>query len=1049
MNRLLSRFAPELAILLALSLAVPCAAQPYRVEDPRLAQLQWRSIGPWRGGRSSAVTGVNDNPKTFFMGTTGGGIWRSTDEGETWIPVSDGFLKTQTVGSLAAAPSNGKVIYAGMGEAAIRGNITPGDGVYKSVDGGESWTHMGLAETQTIGRIRVHPTIPDIVWAAALGPVFGPSKDRGVYKSTDGGKTWRKTLFVSDVAGAVEIALDPKNPDILFAATWECWRRPWEMVSGGPGSKLFKSTDGGEHWTDVSRSKGLPGGVWGRIGISMSPVDSNRIYMMLEAAEGGMYRSDDAGKTWERTSGDAGPRQRPWYFSNTYADPQDKDTVYVMNVQYYKSTDGGKTFRPGVAGHSDHHDMWIDPSDNKRLIMANDGGAAVSTNGGSRWSAQDYPTGQFYHVSTDSAFPYNILGAQQDNSTVRIASRTNGNGIGSADWTSTAGGESGYVVADPLNPDIVYGGNYGGDLSWTNHRTRMGRQIDPWPDNPIGRGAIEAVHRFQWTFPIVFSPNDPNVMYTGSQYVLRSRDRGASWETISPDLTTNDPKKQQSSGGPISKDNTAVEVHCTVFTIAESPVESGVIWAGSDDGLIHVTRDNGTTWTNVTPPDMPKGATVSMIDASALAKGRAFAAVNNYRQNDFRPYVFVTEDYGKSWKNVVDGIPGDIFVRVVREDPLIEGTWYAATEEGVYMRSRGHAWVKLGGLPDAPVHDIALPGREMVIATHGRGFYVLDNRFIFDAILAPESRLTVMSAIGDPSRFGPVGVGEVGKNPAGYGLRVDIWAKQKETNAVVTLKDKDGYAVARQKVSEIAPGYNQVYLSPSYPGMQSFTGLLMWSGYTGSLKAPPGLYTVEVAVDGLEQPVTSPARWMNSPGSTATDAEMVAKYELSRQVADMATECNRMVLQCRGYRTAIQESVKGDAKLEKLASVPLQVLDAVEASLNQGKARAGQDFLNFPPQLINRLAALLGTIQSGDYGPTKQSYAVFERLGWLYKAERDRFDDFVGKSVPTLNAALKAAGRPELAPKFDELRPARGGAGSGPQDENQETAPGQGEGDGH
>lgn len=1042
MNRLVLRAAQGLLALTLLGIALPGHAQPYKPTDERLAKLSWRSVGPWRGGRSSAVTGVIGESKTFFMGTTGGGIWRSTDEGETWIPVSDGFLKAQTVGALASAPSNGKVIYAGTGEAAIRGNVTPGDGVYKSTDGGDTWKHVGLAETQTIGRIRIHPTNPDVVWAAALGPLFGPSKDRGVFKSSDGGKTWRKTLFVSDVAGAVEIAMDAKNPDILFAATWECWRRPWELVSGGPGSKLFRSTDGGEHWTDISRSKGLPGGIWGRIGISISPVDSNRVYMMLESAQGGLYRSDDAGKSWERVNEDAGPRQRPWYFSNTYADPKDKDTVYVMNVQYYKSTDGGKTFRPGGAGHSDHHDMWIDPADNQRLIMGNDGGAAVSTNGGGRWSAQDYPTGQFYHVSTDSAFPYNILGAQQDNSTVRIPSRTKTNGIAETDWNSTAGGESGYVVADPLNSDIVYGGNYGGSLSWVNHRTNMSRQIDPWPDNPLGRGAIEAVHRFQWTFPIVFSPHDPNVMYTGSQFVLRSRDRGASWERISPDLTTNDAKKQQSSGGPISKDNTAVEVHCTVFTIAESPVEAGVIWAGSDDGLIHISRDNGVTWTNVTPQSMPKGATVSMIDASGLAKGRACAAVNNYRQNDFKPYVFVTDDYGATWKNQSAGIPFDVFVRVVREDPLIPGTWYAATEQGVYLRQGSREWMKLGGLPDAPIHDLVLPGREIVVATHGRGFYVLDNRMIFESVFSRFSRLGIISAVGDPSRFGPEGIGEVGKNPSGYGLRVDIWANGPEKNAVVTIKDQDGFAVAQQKVASLDAGYNEVYLTPSYPGMQSFAGLLMWSGYSGSLKAPPGLYVAELTVEGLSSPVVAPARWMNTPGSPATEEEMTAKYRLSRLVADMATECNRMVLQCRGYRTAILESVKGDAQLEKAAALPLKVLDAIEAGLHQGQARAGQDFLNYPMQLNNRLSALIGTIQSGDYGPTQQSYDVFERLGWLFKAEKDRFDDFVNKSVPAINSALKSAGRAELSPKFEELRPARGGASSGTGGEMPDAQPG-------
>lgn len=1031
MVRRSSPFVLGLVLIAAVGIPHSASAQIKSADDPVLSKLEWRSIGPYRGGRSVAVSGVADDPKTFFMGTTGGGVWRTRDEGVTWACVSDGFFKLGSVGSIAVARSNSKVVYVGMGEHAIRGNVTPGDGVYRSDDGGDSWRHMGLAETQFIGRVIVHPKDPDTVWVAALGPVFGKSKDRGIYKSKDGGKSWKKTLFVNDQAGAIELAIDPANPDVMFAGTWEMWRRPWELVSGGPGSGLWTSRDGGEKWENISGRPGLPTGLWGKVGVSVSGADPNRIYAMIEAEKGGLYLSNDGGKTWELSNGSSGPRQRPWYYTRVFADPKEKDTVYILNVQYYKSTDAGKTLRAGVAQHSDHHDLWIDSNDNKRLVIGTDGGASVSVNGGGAWSAQDYPTGQFYHVSVDNSFPYNVLGAQQDNSTVRIPSRTRGAGITGEDWTSTAGGESGYVVAKPDRPEIVFGGSYGGDLSWRNHLLETSRAVDPWPDNPLGRGAVEAVERFQWTFPIVFSPHDPNTIYVGSQHVLRSRDMGGSWERISPDLTTNDSKKMQPSGGPISKDNTSVEVHCTVFTIAECQAEKGVIWAGSDDGLIHLTIDNGATWKNVTPKGMPNGATVSLIEASPHSAGRAIAAVNNYRQNDFRPYVFVTDDYGKTWTALTAGIPDDVWVRAVREDLLLKGLLYAGTEAGVYVSAFGAPWKKLGGLPEAPVHDLVLKNHDLIVATHGRGFYILDsvNPIRGTVQSADLADVVLYPAFGNPARFGPVGNGDVGKNPAGSGLRVEFFAKNELKDVVVTMRDKSGFGVAQAKIGSAKPGLNVAYLMPTYPGMQTFTGLLMWSGYTGTLKAPPGEYVLQLESGSTK--LETVAVWSNNPGSTASDADMVAKYELSRKVADAATECNMMVMKTRGYRAAIAEAMKGSKELEDKGAYAIRILQSIEDSLHQGKAGAGQDFLNFPMQLNNRFAALLGNIQSGDYGATKQSFAVYDSLMPLLQAERDRMKEFETKMLPDLNKALVAAGKPELAPKFEELRPARGGISTG------------------
>jgi len=1012
-----------LATSLVPNLAVAQIPQP---TNPVLADIKWRSVGPYVGGRSSAVSGVIGEPKTFYMGTTGGGLWKTLDEGVTWECISDGYFKTGTVGSIAVSQSNPNIIYVGMGEHAIRGNITHGDGIYKSEDAGKTWKHMGLANTQYSGRIRIHPTNPNIVWFAALGPVFGKSPDRGIYKTTDGGKTWTKTLYVNDETGGIDLTIDPKNPDLMYAAMWEMNRRPWTFNSGGKGSSLWYSKDGGVKWENVSRRPGLPKGLLGKMGISISAADNTRVYAVIEAiGDSGIFSSDDTGNTWTKVSAPPAMLQRPWYYNYIYADPKDKETVYVLNVSYGKSTNGGKTFTQGVAGHSDHHDMWIDPADTNRIVMADDGGAAVTTNGGRSWSALDFPTGQFYHVSVDNAVPYNILGAQQDNSTVRIPSRTTGAGITADDWTTTAGGESGYAVAKPDNPDIVIGANYGGSMSIRDHRTGLSRAVDPWPDNPLGRGAFEAVERFQWTFPIVFSPHNPNVLYVGSQHVLKSTDMGASWQRISPDLTTNDVSKMQPAGGEITRDSTGVEVYCTVFTIAESPVTAGVIWAGTDDGLIHISRNGGASWTNVTPQGMPKNGRVSMIDASPFEPGTAYAAVNNYQQNDFKPYIFITKDFGATWNLVTSGIPQDVFIRAVREDVAYPGVLYAATEAGMYAKI-GSNWEKIGGLPEVPVHDIALKGNELVIATHGRGFYVLDNLMpIRNLGQVKSDAFTVFPSFGNPSRVGPVGTGDVGRNPSGSGLQVMFWNPGADQDATVTILDSAGFAVASTKTTA-KKGLNTVYLTPNYPGMQSFRGLLMWSGFTGPLKAPPGKYKVEVKSGN--QIYSADAQWSNNPASTATDAEMVAKYQLSRQVADGATEANRIVLRCRGWRAAIEESSKDNAALLKAAKPLLDQLSQIEDALHQGKAKSGQDFLNFPMQLNNRLAALIGTIQSGDFGPTKQSYDVFTMLKGLLDAEVSKFNNFETKLVPGFNDLLKSNNRSALAPKFEELTPARGGA---------------------
>jgi len=700
-------------------------------------------------------------------------------------------------------------VVAGTGERDIRGNISHGDGAYRSDDGGKTWRHLGLKATQTISRVVIHPTNPDVIYVAALGHIYGPNPERGVYKTTDGGKNWNLVLKGADRAGAVDLAIDPKKPDVLLAAIWDAWRTPFTMNSGGPNSRLMKTSNGGATWEEVSRNPGMPKGTLGKIGVSISPVDPNLFWAIVEAQDGGIFRSDDAGKTWKLTNDNRNWRQRAWYYTHIYADPVNKEGVYVLNVGWGKSTDGGKTFSNLASPHSDHHDLWIAPDDPNRMILANDGGASVSTDGFKTYTEQNYPTAQFYHVSTDNAFPYRILGAQQDNSTVRIASRTQGAGIGSTDWTGTAGGESGYVAAKPDDPDVVFGGSYGGDLSMLNHRTNQNRSVDPWPDNPMGHGAVDLDHRFQWTYPIVFSPHDANTLYTCSQFVLKTTNGGQTWKKISPDLTRNDPTTMGPSGGPITKDNTSVEYYGTVFTVAESPKKRGLIWAGSDDGLIHVTRDGGKTWTNVTPAGMAKWGLVSMLEASPSDPATAYAAVDNHENDDYAPYIYITRDYGKTWSRSVKGIPSDSFVRVVREDRRNPKLLFAGTETGVWASfDAGSNWQPLSlNLPVTPVHDLALKEDDLIAATHGRSFWVLDDITPLQQLAAASAAKTTFFAPRDAYRVrwggggrgrgrGAAASGPVGDNPPS-GIILNYYLASDAKDVKFELSDAKGEVIGR------------------------------------------------------------------------------------------------------------------------------------------------------------------------------------------------------------------------------------------------------------
>jgi photosystem II stability/assembly factor-like uncharacterized protein len=700
------------------------------VDPALLKSLEWRLIGPFRGGRVVAVAGDPSDAEVFYFGSTGGGVWKTNDGGLYWENISDGFFKRASVGSIAVAASDPNVIYVGMGEATIRGNVSHGDGVYKSTDRGKTWEHLGLENTRHIGKVQVHPHNPDLVYVAALGHAHGPNAERGVYRSQDGGKTWEQVLFRSDKAGAIDLAMDPNNPRILFASFWETLRLPHTLISGGEDSGLFKSSDGGDTWTEITSNPGLPKGLLGKIGVAISPAKEGRVWAIVEAEDGALFRSDDGGESWQRLSEERGLRQRAWYYQHIYADPQDAETLWVLNVQAWKSVDGGRTFFDVAFPHGDHHDLWIDPANPRRMIEGNDGGACITLNGGESWSnIFNQPTAEFYHVTTDSQVPYRVYGAQQDNTTISVPSRSPRAGITQSDLYEVGGGESGYVAVRADNPDIVYAGNYQGYLTRYDHRSGQQQNIAVWPELASGEGARDQKYRFQWTYPIMLSPHDPNILYVTGNHVFRSTDEGSSWEVISPDLTRNDITKMEPSGGPITRDNTGAEYYGTIFAFAESPLQRGLFWAGSDDGLVHISRDNGRKWEDVTPKDLPKWALITIIEPSPHDPATAYVAATCYKLDDYRPYLFKTNDHGETWTKITTGIPENIFTRAVREDPKRRGLLYAGTETGLYVSfDDGEHWQPLRlNLPVVPIHDLVIKDDDLVAATHGRSFWILDD----------------------------------------------------------------------------------------------------------------------------------------------------------------------------------------------------------------------------------------------------------------------------------------------------------------------------------
>ena len=1058
-----------------LCLVAACAISVYAQtqtpsESDLLKAFQYRSIGPYRGGRCAAVTGVPSQPFVYYYGSTGGGVWKTTDGGINWESVSDGSVfGTGSVGAIAVADSDPNVIYVGMGESPIRGNVSHGDGVYKSTDAGKTWKRVGLEDTRQIPRIRINPKNPDIVYVAALGHVWGPNDQRGVFRSKDGGKTWEKVFSRGNKAGAIDLILDPSNPNVIYAGFWEVYRKPWTLESGGPGGGIFKSVDGGDTWTELTRNPGMPRGTVGKVGITVSPANPDRVWAIVEAEDGGVFRSDNAGRTWTRVNDERRLRQRAWYYTRIYADTKNADMVYILNVQFFRSNDGGRTYTTLSVPHGDNHDLWISPEDPNRMIQSNDGGANVSFNGGRSWTEQDQPTAQFYRVALDNDFPYNVYGAQQDNSTVRIASRTMGGGIDTSDWWDVGGGESGWIAPSPKDSNIVFAGSYGGLTTRYDHRTRQERNVTPYPNNPMGSGADVLKYRFQWNFPIVFSPHDPNTLYAAANVIFKTTDEGATWTVISPDLTRNDKSKQGASGGPITKDNTSIEYYSTIFTLMESPVQAGTIWSGSDDGLVQLSRDGGKNWANVTPPAsmMPEWIQINSIEASAHDAATAYVAATMYKWDDNKPYLYRTSDYGKTWKKITEGIPDTAFTRVIREDPNKRGLLYAGTETGMYVSfDNGDHWQSLQlNLPVVPITDLAVHKRdkELVVATQGRAFWILDDLPLLHQLIdaggfsaASKTQLfkpkeSYRTPAGGGAPLPPTAT--IGRNPANgvvvyYSLKAkpatDLELEFLDTAGKSIQKftaklPKAGEAGAAPAAAPAAPageggfgppatappptnvGLNRFVWDTRYADATRFPNLILWAGEMRGPKLPPGTYQVRLKVDG--QTLTQSLDIKADPRLNTTSADYTKQAELGLKIRDKLTETHNAIIQIRDVRRQVEDLMKRVASQPQFKAVNdagtalNKNLTTIEESLYQTKNQSNQDPLNYPIRLNNKLAALAGVVGSAEAAPTAQSYAVYDELVTQIDAQLQKLAQIMKTDVAAFNQLVRDQNIPAVVVK--------------------------------
>ena len=1047
------------------------------IKQDTLNGLRWRCIGPPRGARSIAVAGDPASPAVFYFGACAGGVWKTYDGGTYWENVSDGFFKTSAVGAIAVAESDPNVVYVGMGEACVRVDGSYGDGVYRSTDAGKTWINVGLQDTRHISRVRVHPDNPDLVYVAALGHAFGPHPDRGVFRSTDGGETWDKVLTTSNEAGAIDLSMDPANPRRLYAAAWRMRRRFWDIESGGPGSGLYRSTDGGDTWVDVSQNPGFPAGPLGRIGVAVSPTMPGRVWATVEARERGLYRSDDDGESWELLTDNRDLQGRPWYYQHVFADPVDPDTVWVLNYKLWRSIDGGRNFEEISAPHGDHHDLWIDPRDPQRMIEGADGGACVSFNGGDTWSTiYNQLTAQFYRLDTDNRFPYNVYATQQDNSAISVPSGANDIAINWADCHSVGSSESGHIAVHPANPDVVFSGAIGsspgggGNLLRYDRGTGQTRIVTVWPEDYSGVGAKDMKHRFQWTFPILFSPHDSNTLYVAGERVFKSTDEGSSWTAISPDLSRNDHSKMQPSGGSITREATGGETYCVIQSLAESTLEKGHLWAGSDDGLVHLSRDGGASWQDVTPAQLKEWTLISAIEPSHHEPGKAYLAGTLYKFDDPRPILMRTSDYGASWVEITGGLPADEYSRVIREDHERPGLLYAGAELGIHVSfDDGGSWQPLqANLPITPVHDIKVKGNDLIAGTHGRSIWILDDLNVLRELAESAEGDTpylftprrthrlpgpILHDSPDPGKtyhqhgLGAASTYVMRKTRGGEEVRVFLDAGESPTNGAIvyyylpepaevevafldpagevirsfTSADSDG-ARNRAPGSTVAaaPGLNRFVWDMLYPGAVSVPGDLATSGKPTSPHAPPGRYTVRLTVNGTE--LSQELEIAKDPRVAASQADLQEKFRLHTRIRDRLSEVNGAIIELRSVRQQVAEWASRSAAADSGAGAVARVsgrliddLDSAEKRLMKVGFRGALDRPNIPPTINSRLAELCEVVAAADFAPPRQAYDVFEELSRRGGDELAALRVTIDTGVGDLIRLLRENGVPMIA----------------------------------
>ncbi len=1022
-----------------------------RAPDPALYQaLEYRFVGPYRGGRSSAVSGTPESRHTFFMGASGG-LFRTDNAGESWVNISDGHFGVSTIGAIAVSPSDSQVLYVGTGQSTIRGNVALGDGIYKSTDGGENWTHVGLEDAGQIARIRIHPTDPDTAWVGVIGNPFVPNETRGVFRTRDGGANWQKVFYVDDRTGIADLALDPSNPRVLYAAAWTVERKPWTIVSGGGADGLYKSTDSGDSWERLEG--GLPTGLVGKIGVTVSPADPARLWALVEAIPevAGLYRSDDAGATWTRIESNVARRlyQRSWYYMHIFSDPRDRNTVYVLNVDIFRSRDGGATFEQLFPNHGDGHDLWINPEDPQIMILADDGGGEVSLDDGATWSTYlNQPTPEMYYVFVDNLFPYNLYGPQQDNSTIRIPSRFTGALTPYGYWQDVGGGEPGHIAFDPDDPTVIYSGNLSGEFSRVNLATGDWQEILLYPQMEFGLAPKDLKYRFHWNAPVRVSPHDPSVVYHASQYVHRSRDGGHSWETISPDLTTDDPETQETSGTPITRENDGIEIHNALLSFEESPLVHGLMWTGSDDGLVHVSRDDGASWEDVTPPGLPEHGQVRMIELSPHDADRVFVVVTNYMLGDRHPYVFRTEDGGQSWRLLTDGsngIPEDRPVRAVREDPKRRGLLYLATERGVAVSfDDGAHWQSLQlNLPPIPVTDLRVHADDLVLATQGRGFWILDDlsplHQIEDAVGAAGAgrpflyqpretvRVKLQGASGPKYRQGE-------NPPDGVMLFYDLPAGVSDQDLILEIFGPDGDRIRRfSSLQDPDPNPANIFFADrgqirldTGPGMQRFVWNLrhapvdivddawIW-GLTGGPRAKPGTYRARLSLGDWSQERAFEV--VPDPRRETTQAEYDRQLDLELRMRDDLDRLYDAVRTLRSVREQaadvtkrLQDAGTDTTQLEAMRAALTDELRAVEETLMQPLNAADQDVENFEQKIDNQLAYVYWFVDDADHAPTEGQVQRYEDLHAELEAALARLRRALDEDLGAFEAALQAQG---------------------------------------